>query len=66
MKKIIAIALICWCGAVAVNVTSRRIYPLEYLEDLRFVPERESIEILSLDHRGQRQQSNKSRYQDYV
>ena len=39
-------------AAVSVNYFTRLAYPLTFKEELRFVPQKEVVEILSLDHRG--------------
>ena len=52
MKKWLISALIFWLGAVTVNYASRMAYPLEIKEEIRFVPQKEVVEILSMGHRG--------------
>lgn len=52
MAKRLIIILSCWAAAVTVNYFTRVAYPLEFKEELRFVPQKEVVEILSLDHRG--------------
>lgn len=52
MKKWLIPALVFWLGAVTMNHASRIAYPLEIREGIRFVPQKEVVEILSLDHRG--------------
>ncbi len=52
MKKTLLAAVCCWIGAVWVNYADRTAYPLEVKEEIRFVPQKEIVEILSLDHRG--------------
>lgn len=52
MKKRALIALMLWLAAVSVNVVSRIAYPIEIKEEFRFIPQREAVEVLSLDHKG--------------
>ncbi|RZB36043.1 MAG: hypothetical protein SRB2_02548 [Desulfobacteraceae bacterium Eth-SRB2] len=52
MKKRCILAVGCWLAAVSINYAARSAYPLEIKEEIRFVPQKEVVEILSLDHRG--------------
>jgi tetratricopeptide (TPR) repeat protein len=52
MKKRFIIAVSCFLAAVSVNYVTRITYPLEFKEEIRFLPQKEVVEILSLDHRG--------------
>ncbi len=52
MKSRLFISLVFWLAAIGVNVADRIAYPLEVKEELRFVPQKEAVEILSLDHKG--------------
>lgn len=52
MKKQLLVTLVLWLAAVSVNYFSRVAYPIEIREEIRFVPQKEVIEVLSLDHKG--------------
>jgi hypothetical protein len=52
MKKQLLVILVLWLTAVSVNYFSRFAYPIEIMEEIRFVPQKEVIEVLSLDHKG--------------
>jgi len=52
MKKSIAITLGCWLAAVSINYYCRIQYPLTVKEEIRFVPNKEVVDILCLDHQG--------------
>jgi tetratricopeptide (TPR) repeat protein len=52
IKKRFIIAVVCWLAAVSINYADRLAYPLEFKEEIRFVLQKEVVEILSLGHRG--------------
>ncbi len=52
MTKRVTLAVSFWVAAVVVNYLFRLSYPIEIKEELRFSPQKEVIEILSLGHRG--------------
>ena len=51
-SKSVILALCCWLAAVCVNYGSRAAYPPQIREELQFIPEKQVVEILSLDHKG--------------
>ena len=52
MKKIIFASIIFYCAAVFFNVMANASYPKEIRDDLRLLPTREMVGLLSFDHRG--------------
>ncbi len=52
IKNRVILAVVFWIAAVVINYAARIAYPLEIKEEFRFVPQKEVVEILSLDHRG--------------
>lgn len=50
--KLFILSLLCYLAAVSFNFSVGRLYPAEIREDLKIVPSKEIMEILSLDHRG--------------
>lgn len=52
IKKVLILTLCCWMAAVAVNYLTRKLYPVPIQEEIRFVPQSEVVEILSMDHEG--------------
>jgi tetratricopeptide (TPR) repeat protein len=52
IKKPLIMMMVYWLTAVSLNLAARSDYPLQVKEEVRFVPQKEVVEILSLDHRG--------------
>ena len=52
MKKFIFLAILFYGAAVFFNVMANASYPREIRDDLRLLPTKEMVELLSLDHRG--------------
>lgn len=52
IKKVLTLALCCWMAAIAVSYLTRKLYPVPIREELRFIPEKEVVEIMSMDHVG--------------
>jgi hypothetical protein len=52
MNKIILYSILFYCGAVVMNVIANASYPKEIRDDLRLLPTKEMVGLLSFDHRG--------------
>ena len=52
MYKLILSSIIFYCAAVFFNVMSNASYPREIRDDLRLVPTKEMVGLMSFDHRG--------------
>jgi len=52
MYKLIFSSIIFYCAAVFFNVMANASYPREIRDDLRLLPTKEMVSLLSFDHRG--------------
>ncbi len=52
MKKILLLSVISYIAAVFINYTYKTYYPPELREEIRVVPKKEVIKLLSFDHYG--------------